>query len=135
MKKSIIISALFAICSFFATAQTQQNGIIQEYNESAKKTALPGVEINVRSANSTVSDKDGNFALQFLTLSPGEKVNVRRIEKLGYEVFNKEAVEQWNINPQTPFVIIMCRSDRFKKIRDNYERVSSESYARQLKKR
>lgn len=134
MKKSIIISALFAICSFFATAQTQQKGIIQEYNESAKKTALPGVEINVRSANSTVSDEEGNFALQFLTLSPGEKVNVRRIEKLGYEVFNKEAIEQWNINPKTPFIIIMCRSDRFKKIRDNYERVSSESYARQLKK-
>ncbi len=134
MKKLTIIYSIFAICTIFTTAQTQQNGIIQEYNESAKKTALPGVEINVRSANSTVSGKDGSFTLQFLTLSPGEKVNVRRIEKLGYEVFNKEAIEQWNINPKMPFVIIMCRSDRFKKIRDNYERISSESYARQLKK-
>lgn len=129
---------LFTIISFITAimtcAQTTQTGLVQEYNERAKKTPLAGVELNVRSAGNTVSDQKGEFSLQFLTLKPGEKVNVRRIEKLGYEIFNKEAVEQWNINPKTPFVIIMCRSDRFKKIRDNYEKVSSESYARQLKK-
>ncbi len=130
-----IIFLLFAAAfSLSVTAQTVQNGLIKEYNEKTKKTPLPGVELNVRSANSTVSDKSGHFSLQFLTLKPGEKVNVRRIEKLGYEIFNKEAVEQWNINPKTPFVILMCRSDRFKRIRDNYEKVSSASYARQLKK-
>ena len=115
-----------------ANAQALQNGIVQEYNERAKKTPLAGVELNIRSAGSTVSD--GKFALQFLTLKPGDRVNVRRIEKLGYEIFNKEAVEQWNLNPSEPFVVVMCRSDRFKKIRDNYQRVASESYARQLKK-
>lgn len=125
------ISLIAAIMSY---AQTTQTGLVQEYNERAKKTPLSGVELNVRSAGNTVSDKNGKFSLQFLTLKPGEKVNVRRIEKLGYEIFNKEAVEQWNINPKTPFVIIMCKADRFKKIRDNYEKVSSESYARQLKK-
>lgn len=117
-----------------AFAQTTQTGLVQEYNEKAKKTPLAGVELTVRSANTTSSDKDGKFSLQFLTLKPGEKVNVRRIEKLGYDIFNKEAVEQWNINPSQPFMIVMCRSDKFKKIRDNYEKVSSESYARQLKK-
>ena len=117
-----------------ANAQALQNGIVQEYNERAKKTPLAGVELNIRSAGSTVSDADGKFALQFLTLKPGDRVNVRRIEKLGYEIFNKEAVEQWNLNPSEPFVVVMCRSDRFKKIRDNYQRVASESYARQLKK-
>lgn len=130
---TIIFIAIY-FCFSQSYAQTIQNGVIQEYNERAKKTPLGGVELNVRSAGSTVSDGNGNFKLQFLTLKPGEKVNVRRVEKLGYEIFNKEAVEQWNINPKEPFVIIMCRSDRFKKIRDNYERVSSESYARQLKK-
>lgn len=134
MKRIIIIllTSLLTVASLFA--QATQKGLIQEYNEKSKKTPLAGVELNVRSANSTVSDKDGNFTLQFLTLKPGEKVNIRRIEKLGYEIFNKEAVEQWNINPTTPFVIVMCRSDKFKKIRDNYEKVSSASYARQLKK-
>ena len=130
---TIIFIAIY-FCFSQSYAQTIQNGVIQEYNERAKKTPLGGVELNVRSAGSTVSDGNGNFKLQFLTLKPGEKVNVRRVEKLGYEIFNKEAVEQWNINPKEPFVIIMCSSERFKKIRDNYERVSSESYARQLKK-
>ena len=132
--KRIALIVLTALTTISVNARTTQPGIVQEYNEKAKKTPLAGVELNVRSANSSVSDKNGNFSLQFLTLKPGEKINVRRIEKLGYEVFNKEAIEQWNLNPNTPFVIVMCKSDRFKKIRDNYEKVSSESYARQLKK-
>lgn len=125
---------VFIALSLAAGAKTVQKGFVQEYNEKARKTPLAGVELNVRSAQSTVSSDNGGFSLDFLTLKPGERVNVRRIEKLGYEVFNKEAIEQWNINPRTPFVIIMCRADRFKKIRDNYERVSSESYAKQLAK-
>ncbi len=125
----LILSA--TVCAF---AQTVQHGFVKEYNEKNKKTPLPGVELNVRSASSTVSNKNGDFALSFLTLKPGEKINVRRIEKLGYELFNKEAIEQWNLNPKDPFIIVMCKSEKFKKIRDNYEKVSSESYARQLKK-
>lgn len=132
MKQILTLFVIFLALSL--PAQTTQKGMVKEYNEKAQKTPLTGVELNVRAANSTVSDKDGNFTLQFLSLKPGEKVNVRRIEKLGYEVFNREAIEQWNLNPSVPFVIVMCRSDRFKRIRDNYERVSSESYARQLKK-
>lgn len=122
------------IASVCANAQTVQLGVVKEYNEKAQKTPLSGVELNIRSANSTVSDKNGEFSLSFLTLKPGEKVNVRRIEKLGYEIFNKEAIEQWNLNPKNPFIVVMCKSDKFKKIRDNYEKVSSESYAKQLKK-
>lgn len=131
--KSLCLLTFF-ILGIGAAAQTVQNGYVQEYNEKAKKTPLEGVELNVRSAGSTVSGKNGQFALQFLTLKPGEHVSVRRIEKLGYEVFNKEAIEQWNLNPDKPFTVVMCRSDRFKRIRDNYEKVSSESYARQLRK-
>lgn len=128
------ICLLLLAISIPMAAQTTQNGIVKEYNEKAQKTPLAGVELNVRSAGSAVSDNKGEFALSFLTLKPGEKVNVRRIEKLGYEVFNKEAIEQWNLNPTSPFIIVMCKSEKFKKIRDNYEKVSSESYARQLKK-
>jgi len=128
---SCVFAFIATICSF---AQTVQLGIVKEYNEKAQKTPLSGVALNVRSAGSTVSDNKGSFSLRFLTLKPGERINVRRIEKLGYEVFNKEAIEQWNLSPKNPFIIVMCRSDKFKRIRDNYERVSSESYARQLKK-
>lgn len=133
MKKTLFFF-LFLLPFIGCFAQTVQTGYVKEYNEKSKKTALAGVTLNVRSANSVVSDKNGKFSLQFLTLKPGQKVNVRRIEKSGYEIFNKEAVEQWILSATTPFTVVMCRSDRFKKIRDNYERVSSASYSRQLKK-
>ncbi|MCM1520154.1 MAG: tetratricopeptide repeat protein [Lachnoclostridium sp.] len=128
-----LLPFIFLVLSLAASAKITQPGVVKEYNEKAEKTPLPGVELTIRHAGSTVSERDGSFSLDFLSLKPGERVNVRRIEKLGYEVFNKEAIEQWNLNPSTPFVIVMCSSDRFKKIRDNYERISSESYARQLK--
>lgn len=125
---------VFIALSLAAGAKTVQKGFVQEYNEKARKTPLAGVELNVRSAQSTVSDSSGRFILDFLTLKPGERVSVRRIEKAGYEIFNKEAIEQWNINPAKPFNIKMCRSDKFKRIRDNNRKVSTESYVRQHKK-
>lgn len=132
--KFITIILAIIVANMTLSVQSVQHGIVKEYNEKAMKTPLSGVELYVKSAESTASDKQGRFALQFLTLKPGEKVNVRRIEKIGYEIFNKEAIEQWNLNTNTPFVIVMCRSDKFKKIRDNYQRVASENYNRQFKK-
>ena len=79
---------LFVLSSFLSSAQTVQKGIVEEYNGKAKKAPLAGVELNVRSAQSTVSDKGGVFSLQFQTGKPGQSVTVRRIEKLGYEIFN-----------------------------------------------
>ncbi|MBP3590580.1 MAG: hypothetical protein J6J61_08390, partial [Muribaculaceae bacterium] len=125
---------VFIAISLAAGAKTVQKGFVQEYNEKARKTPLPGVELDVRSAQSTVSDSSGRFTLDFLTLKPGERVSVRRIEKVDYEILNKEAIEQWNINPAKPFNIKMCRSDKFKRIRDNNRNISIESYVRQHKK-
>lgn len=133
-KLRLMMAMCLSLAPLAAFCQTKQTGVIKEYKEKQQKTPLAGVEVNVRSAGSTVSDKSGNFTLNFNTSKPGERVTVRRIEKNGYEVFNKEALEQWNVNPTTPFVIVMCRSDRFKKIRDNYERVTSANYERQLKR-
>jgi hypothetical protein len=124
------------MCSFFhqTYAQVVQNGTVKEYHLHKKKTSLSGVEVQVKSANSTVSDRHGSFALEFHTLTSGEKVNIRKIEKLGYEIFNKDALEQWNINPNVPFVIVMVRSDKFKELRDTYSRESSKSYEEQYLK-
>lgn len=121
----------------FATSygQSIQPGFVKEYNERTQKTPLSDVEIVISNASSTASGVKGDFILHFRTLKPGDKVNVRRIEKLGYEIFNKEALEQWFISrDNSPFTIVMCRSDKFKRIRDTYSRVSSESYEKQLKK-
>lgn len=113
-------------------AQTVQLGSVKEYKESMKKSPLGGVELLITNAPTTVTDKKGNFSLHFQTLKPGQKVNIRRIEKLGYEIFNIDALQQWNINPEEPFTIVMVKSERFKQIRDNYSRLSSKSYEDQF---
>lgn len=127
--------ALLFLCCCCAVAQTRQSGIVKEYNEQLAKTALGQVEIVVTNAGSTVSDSKGRFQLEFRTLKPGDKVNVRRIEKLGYVIFNKEAIDQWVISKdKKPFTIVMCQEERFKRIRDNYNAVSSASYKKQREK-
>ena len=110
MEGKEIVVGLMAFClSLSASAQVVQKGVVVEYNEKAAKTALAGVEVRAQRAQSTVSDKKGSFVLDFPTLKAGDRVAVRRIEKPGYEIFNKEAVEQWNINPSQPFTVEMCR--------------------------
>lgn len=134
-RKIISFICLAFLFNNYLLAQATQYGIVKEYNERLDKTPLNNVEIIISNANSTASDNNGDFVLQFRTLKPGDKVNVRRIEKLGYEIFNIEALEQWHIaRDNKPFIIVMCKSDKFKRIRDTYNRVSSESYEKQYKK-
>ena len=132
--KNIIIASILILSALAAGAKTVQTGIVREYKGKAKKTALAGVELQVYPAQSTASDRNGNFRLEFLTLKPGERINVRRIEKEGYEIFNKDALEQWNLNPTAPFMIVMCRSNMFKQLKDTYYKNSGERYARQYRK-
>lgn len=132
--KNIIIATILILSVLAVGARTVQTGIVREYKGKAKKTALPGVELQVYPAQSTASDRNGNFRLEFLTLKPGEKINVRRIEKEGYEIFNKDALDQWNLNPTAPFMIVMCRSNMFKQLKDTYYKNSGERYARQYRK-
>lgn len=132
MQKSTIISILLITHVICCNAQVIQHGIVKEYNEELQKTPLANVEILVSDAGQRVSGNDGKFQLRFRTKKLGDHVSVTRIEKLGYEIFNRDAIAQWNVSDADhPFTIVMCNSEKFKKIRDNYERVSSESYARQ----
>ena len=116
-----------------SNGQCQQKCVVMEYNGTKKKSPLGGVEVLVINAGSTISDSNGNVTLKFRTQKPGDRVTVRRIEKSGYEIFNKDALLQWNITKEGVFQIVMCRSDRFKQIRDNYFAISSASYAKQRK--
>lgn len=136
MKYSKFITIFLVLLSsqYITSAQTSQRGIVKEYREENNKRPLSGVEVEITNAGSVVSDKKGDFLLEFRTFKPGQKVNVRRIEKNGYEIFNKEALEQWNINPDEPFTIVMVKRELFKEIRDSYSRVSSKSYAEQYEK-
>lgn len=132
-KTYLLMCLLMCLHNIYCNAQCQQHCIVMEYNEAKQKSPLGGVEVLVRNAGSTVSDINGNVTLRFRTQKPGDRVMVRRIEKNGFEIFNKDAIAQWNITNKGIFKIVMCRSDRFKRIRDNYLAISSTSYAKQRK--
>lgn len=129
---------LLFLLSFYATtiyAQVTQSGVVMEYRGQQQKTPLAQVELRVIGAGSTVSGVQGMFQLKFRTLKAGDKVAVRGIEKVGYEIFNREAVDQWHISrSDRPFLIVMCRTENFRKIREGYEKVASKSYEHQLKR-
>ncbi len=134
MKTSFkIILCLLLLLPLQLFAQSQQQVMVREYREKSQKTPLEGVSLSVQNAGSTISDAHGAMTLQFRTLKAGDAVQVRRVDLAGYEIFNREAVEQWTISPQQAFNLVLCRSDRFKQLRDQYMRVSSASYERQYK--
>ena len=116
-----------------ATAQSVQQVMVKEYNVKNQKTPLGDVGLTVSNAGAVMSDADGRASLRFRTLRAGERVTVRRVEKDGYEVFNRDAVDQWAISPNHEFTLVLCRSDRFRQLRDQYNRVASQSYERQYK--
>lgn len=134
MKRNLLRS-IFAVAIaitylglFSAEAQTQQVGYIKEYNGENQKTPLAGVEINIKNAGSTVSQQDGRFILEFRTMRPGQRVSVTSIVKEGYEILNLDALEQWNISLDEPFVIVMVKSANFKSLCDRYYSNCSNSY-------
>ena len=111
MKCLKLIFFTLALSASVAFAQTVQRGVVVEYNAERKPTPLSNVEIVVANAGSTVTNEKGEFTLRFRQLKPGDRVIVRRILKVGYEVFNTEAVEQWYISgDDTPFTIELCKS-------------------------
>ncbi|MDO4196486.1 MAG: tetratricopeptide repeat protein [Prevotellaceae bacterium] len=131
--KRFLFPILLLFLPLLLVAQSQQQVQVREYKEKAQKTPLEGVSLSVQNAGSTMSDAQGLMTLQFRTLKAGDQVQVRRVDLTGYEIFNSDAVEQWTISPQNTFNLVLCRSDRFKQLRDNYMRISSASYERQYK--
>lgn len=134
LMKKILVPIFFLSIPLMLFAQSQQQVVVREYKEKAQKTPLEGVSLSVQNAGSSLSDAEGQLTLQFRTLKAGDPVQVRRVDLSGYEIFNRDAVEQWTISPQNTFNLVLCRSDRFKQLRDAYMLVSSSSYAKQYKK-
>lgn len=133
--KQLTLSFIFCLFSFVSISQTIQRGYILEYKGKDKKTPLAAVELVVRGASSTVSAKEGAFVLQFASLKPGDQAFITRLQKKGYELFNTDAVAQWHLSRTgEPFKIVMCRSDQFKKLKDTYWQVASNSYKIQYQK-
>lgn len=132
--EGLLLFCLLCFCQS-VRAQSFQPCVVKEYNEELAKSPLAGVEVCVNDAGQRVSDTQGRLTLRFLTKNVGDHVDGVVISKLGYEIFNSDAISQWIISGESrPFTIVMCKSERFKKIKDNYNKVSFESYAKQQRK-
>lgn len=106
-----------------------------EYRGERSKTPLANVEVIVGNAGSQVTNRKGECELSFRSLKPGDKVSVRRIEKEGYEVFNKDAVSQWYISRDGhEFVIVMSESKRIKAQRDTYYNAAEKAFRNNMVK-
>ncbi len=129
MKHVISILAI-GMAAGFAWAQSVQNGLVMEYNGTQKKTALANVSIAVRNAQRTISDRHGRFRLDFRTLKPGDKIEVREIQKNGYVIFNQDALDEWRVaKGSEPFTIVLCKNNHFMELKERYYDIASKSYA------
>lgn len=128
MKKAIS-TLLFTFVLIGVMAETVERGSVKEYRGTEDKTALSGVELQVKGAQSTISDADGSFELHFATLKPGEKVSYTDIYKDGYVIFNKDALDAWRIsNNGRPFTIVMCREADFRALKKKFYGIIEKSY-------
>ena len=128
-RKLFYVAWIFVLVSNVAFAQSSQPCEVKQYNQKEAKTPLPGVEVMVSNAGSAVSDKNGMLTLTFRTLKPGDKVNLISARKDGFEVMNKEAVDQWNISrDKTPFSLLMVNSAYLRQLKQNLAQVSTDSY-------
>lgn len=136
MKKSVgsFFILLFSFFFFSLSAQSTQQVKVLEYLGKEQKKPLKGVSLSVQNAASVMSDEQGVLTLQFRSLKDGDAVQLRRIDMSGYEIFNQEAVDAWTISSKQTFTLVLCKSDRFKALCEQYNAVASASYERQLKK-
>lgn len=135
MQKQLFILLLFIASLCTLSAQCVQKVVVLEYRGERSKTPLANVEVVVGNAGSQVTNRKGECELSFRSLKPGDKVTVRRIEKEGYEVFNKDAVSQWYISRDGhEFVIVMSESKRIKAQRDTYYNAAEKAFRNNMVK-
>jgi tetratricopeptide (TPR) repeat protein len=89
-------------------AQTTVRGIVTEQNSGNKPIA--GVQIKALGSAPETSDNEGLFQLTFASKKIGERIIVSEISKKGYEIVNKDVVNNWVIpgdrNSRTK--VVMC---------------------------
>ena len=126
-----VVSLLVFICfTKMLSSQTLQQGRTVEYNGKNAKTPLSGVQVIAGGAYD-ISDKDGHFTLDFISLQNGASIRVERIAKDGYVLFNKDAVDNWQVNDKIPFEIVLCEASHFDEMVALYYNISYKSYKEQ----
>lgn len=117
MKGIIIVLSYLSLFSSIL-AQSIQSGYVLEYKDANRKTTLANVEIMASNAGSTITDSRGRFTLHFRTLVPGDRIDLRRVVKPGYEIFNKADLENLHIsNHNEPIEIVLIRTEKLAETR------------------
>ncbi|MFZ4402181.1 MAG: hypothetical protein ACOYO1_19275, partial [Bacteroidales bacterium] len=105
MKTIIIFILLFL--SVIVNAQITVKGIVTEQNSGNKP--ISGVQIKVLGTTPELTDNAGLFQIHFSTKKPGDKIVVSEIAKKGYEIVNKDILNNWmitnNLNDKTKIVM------------------------------
>ncbi len=127
MKRIFLIFIVLAT-TLAAMAQASQPCVVKKYNQKKQKTPLAGVQVEVRDAGSATSAGNGTVTLKFATLKPGDRVTPRRITKSGYEIFNKQAIDQWTISRGATFEIVLVQSSYFAQLKSKLTQSSTDNY-------
>ena len=128
MKRTILTLIIIFATALTAMAQATQPCVVKQYNQKQQKSPLAGVQVTVSNAGNTTSGADGRLTLTFRTLKPGDRVSLISAKKPGYEIFNKQAVEQWIIAREATFELVLVRSDYFAQLKEKLTQSSTDSY-------
>jgi hypothetical protein len=121
-----LLCIFFILFGFHSFAQKIQKGYV--YEISSGKKPVSGVEIIARKSSVAISDNDGFFSLFFRQKTPGEPLIIEQLFKKGYEVVNREEVENWIFSEKIPFKVIMCREGYLSESRRKYYKIGEDYY-------
>jgi tetratricopeptide (TPR) repeat protein len=125
-KLLIILSVLLPLA---LPAQVKVKGIVTEANTNpavkSVRKALSGVQIKAMGAVAPeVTDNSGYFTLVFQGKKPGDLILGTFIQKNGYEVFNRDVLDNWKVSNDPNWIdkIKMCPAGTIDRLKaHNYE--------------
>ena len=93
----------------FADAQVVQRGEVLEMNSGNRP--LAGVEIRATGAAPSDSDQEGQVVLSFVSSLPGDPLLLDGVYKKGFEMVNREKVDNWNLSSDAVLKIVLGRTE------------------------
>ena len=105
----------------FAEAQVVQRGVVLEMNSGNRP--LAGVEIRATGAAPSDSDQEGQFVLSFVSSLPGDPLLLDGVYKKGFEMVNRETVDNWNLSSDAVLKIVLGRTEMIDALRKKYYQI------------
>lgn len=124
--KCKVIFILSIILPLIVKAQSFQSGFVMEFCSGNKP--LSGVEVLVMGATPAVSDVNGHFRLAFRNKMNGDLIMYDQINKNGYELVNKEDVQNWVFSTKYPVKIVMCKLGTLDESKRKYYQIGNDYY-------